>query len=443
MKQKKSTSGLLSQAKVLLFVAPRLRVISLDVDRWLQRDSRFLVIAMHSKTIEVKPSSPNLDDGLTPLRARIQHIYVSATTEPTLSDPVILSVSIENEIIIENSFPISAALLESGSAVIIESKPHVDVVDCFGEAFPYLLNKRTLETMRHTLVKFARRLREIDIEKMHVLQAIGILEQPDSFRLVFKFPTGATTPQTLRSLLLADASRPKHPLEQRFTLARHIATGMFYLHAAGYVHKNIRPDTIVLFTPQSDSANGSKYMQGQLLGDAYLTGFTQLRLHSEASLQIGSTAVWDDIYRHPHRKGIKPQSSYEMVHDIYSFGVLLVEIALWDTFVVSKTSRPALGNMFEDMEKKYGRALYRTNRCSAGSDMHEIIVRLAEEDVASRMGQRYAELALECLKTVKTPVGELFGLSEDDVKDKLGTGKVPQCYSAKVVEILENLSLPA
>jgi len=69
-------------------------------------------------------------------------------------------------------------------------------------------------------------------------------------------------------LLLSDLKfncSPVHSLEQRFALDKRIATGVFFLHAADFVHKNIRPETIVLFY---DADGNRKYQK--FIGEAYM-----------------------------------------------------------------------------------------------------------------------------------------------------------------------------
>jgi hypothetical protein len=44
--------------------------------------------------------------------------------------------------------------------------------------------------------------------------------------------------------------------------------------------------------------------------------------------------AWDrNVYRHPLRQGDRPAEAYRMQHDIYSLGVCLLEIGLWESFV--------------------------------------------------------------------------------------------------------------
>src|SRR5271168_4116142 len=38
--------------------------------------------------------------------------------------------------------------------------------------------------------------------------------------------------------------------------------------------------------------------------------------------------------RHPTRQGTHPEVDYQMQHDIYSLGVVLLEIGLWTSFVL-------------------------------------------------------------------------------------------------------------
>ena len=67
------------------------------------------------------------------------------------------------------------------------------------------------------------------------------------FELQFPFPEGHTNPRSLLDLLLESQrarAGAKHPLDHRIMLAKSLVSGILVLHAADFVHKQIRPDNI-------------------------------------------------------------------------------------------------------------------------------------------------------------------------------------------------------
>ncbi len=46
-----------------------------------------------------------------------------------------------------------------------------------------------------------------------------------------------------------------------------------------------------------------------------------------------NNAMYTNFYRHPERQGPRPEEACQVQHDIYSLGICLLEVGLWDTFV--------------------------------------------------------------------------------------------------------------
>ena len=68
-------------------------------------------------------------------------------------------------------------------------------------------------------------------------------------------------------------------------------------------------------------------------GAVYLVGFGAFRSVGGETLLAGGRAWERELYRHPARQGGRFEDVYVMQHDIYSLGVLLLEIGLGETFV--------------------------------------------------------------------------------------------------------------
>src|SRR5690606_24728258 len=91
-----------------------------------------------------------------------------------------------------------------------------------------------------------------DTTKKGLLSCLGFREQPSMQRaeLIFEVPKTLGNPRTLRSIIEADVGLGyggRHPLEARLQLARRISECIVSVHTFGLVHKNIRPETILIF----------------------------------------------------------------------------------------------------------------------------------------------------------------------------------------------------
>jgi hypothetical protein len=88
----------------------------------------------------------------------------------------------------------------------------------------------------------------------------------------------------------------------------------------GWVHQGIASYNIVFFY---DDVGNVDY------ANPYLCGFEYAR-HEGAPSSARIVEQFElNVYRHPERQGI-PNASHHKEHDIYSYGVLLLEIGLWD-----------------------------------------------------------------------------------------------------------------
>jgi hypothetical protein len=100
-----------------------------------------------------------------------------------------------------------------------------------------------------------------------------------------------------------------------------------FVHSTGFVHKSIRPDTIIVFAEQSGNGNPT-------VGQSFLTGFERFRRDGGLSDLVEDLDWAKNLYRHPQRQGtLWPEDLFKMQHDVYSLGMCLLEIGLWSSFV--------------------------------------------------------------------------------------------------------------
>jgi hypothetical protein len=92
--------------------------------------------------------------------------------------------------------------------------------------------------------------------------------------------------------------------------------------------------TAAHLTSSPDQSSMLQYAEEPQIGTPYLVGFSYARRGTARSTG-SSRADWrNEIYRHPERQaaelGIDPEVYYKPYHDVYSLGVVLLELGLWE-----------------------------------------------------------------------------------------------------------------
>lgn len=233
--------------------------------------------------------------------------------------------------------------------------------------------------------KLARMLSSVDPFTFGILQCRGVVRimesgsrRPSSFDFVFQIPRELSNePRTLRSYL---SSSPHLTLTDRFELAKQMVKSISYVHTLGFVHKNVRPETVLGFST-NDSASDV----------FFLVGFENIRTADGRTLRSGDSNWEKNLYRHPHRQGLNPEAIFTMQHDIYSLGVCLLEVGLWESFLsyednaIAPLPAAALGITLD------GPAFKQPTL------MKEHLIALATGDLSKRMGKRYEKVVVNCL----------------------------------------------
>jgi len=136
----------------------------------------------------------------------------------------------------------------------------------------------------------------------------------------FKHKDGTPKIKSLRQLL-SGVFMPS--LTKRLSLARAIVESLLYLHAVEWLHKGMRSDSI-LFVGEEN--NDSRDVD---LSDPILSGFDYSRPDLVDELSFSNiNSLREELYHHPELLQSTAKKA-ERYHDIYSLGLVLVEIALW------------------------------------------------------------------------------------------------------------------
>ena len=276
----------------------------------------------------------------------------------------------------------------------------------------------------------ARILSQVDPLVFGLLSCQGVIKVYDSeeqltgFDFLFGVPPKLSSPRSLREILLSQSSNAS--LNERFSLAALLARSVFFMHASHFVHKNIRPETVIVF-------RDSKLQ----LGKPFLVGFEKFRLDTSRTHRFGDDLWYRNIYRHPQRQGFRPEEDFVMQHDVYSLGVVLLELGLSYSFVQSahvntgQDSSSWSGEAPPNPNARIGIAEYllETNVRRKANSIKRKFASVATEQLPILMGQKYTQVVISCL-TCLDKDSEGFG-DESEFEDEDGI-KVGMRFIEKV-----------
>ncbi|KAH7140169.1 hypothetical protein B0J13DRAFT_557309 [Dactylonectria estremocensis] len=244
--------------------------------------------------------------------------------------------------------------------------------------------------------------------KLRALDCLGFYEHPDpdvNAGVCFAFknpPNTVTEPIRLTTLLLNGKTKFKHAgvsvgpvffLGQRFAMALTLASAVYQLHYLGWLHKGIRSHNVLFYLPK-DQQNKWKPDPKQL----FLTGYEFARPASLPSLSVKpETTVEEAWYQHPAYMD-SVLVKYEPSFDLYSLGIVLVEIALWKRAETlahegnTDKSRPCIP--LEQWQRYVIRYLLPTVKEKMGEVYGEVVRRCIEGDISgskSNLGADYKD----------------------------------------------------
>lgn len=295
----------------------------------------YLILRMGNKLIDDELSLSANESVKTSPSSRSTSSYSSSSTT------LVSAQSIRSIVKGETSSEIHVTLPENGldwnttnkieysSTVLIRRKASekiyaVDTITCNASW--------DLPRLRTDTEGLAKKLTREDAGMFGLLPCKGVIKRRSSetkrlssMSLAFQLPHKdiCVPPTSLRYHLLQER---RFSLNRILDIAKQLARAVSFIHTFDFVHKNIRPETIIIL-PDHGSDPPCEF------GSAYLLGFDSFRNVNFHTLKIGDDAWERNLYRHPTRQGIQAQQAYIMQHDVYSLGVCLLELGLWDTFV--------------------------------------------------------------------------------------------------------------
>jgi hypothetical protein len=172
-------------------------------------------------------------------------------------------------------------------------------------------------------------------QTFRVMPCEGWFETYDYYGLVYRLPQHPLKfrCESLGNILLKPEykNQLQKDLDNRLKLAKALAWTMFELHTVDWVHQSFHPDNILLF--------GEELPSGTVMFDwssPYVVGFDSSRSNSGISGKLNFRGEWlSRLYTHPQRL-LKDYERYKKIHDIYSLGVVLLEVGRLGSFMEDK-----------------------------------------------------------------------------------------------------------
>lgn len=231
------------------------------------------------------------------------------------------------------------------------------------------------------------------------------------FGLVFEKPDESATPVSLRQMIFTG---PKASLTDRISLAQKISTCVLYLHAVNWLHKGLRSDGVIFF-PDSNTARIKK---------PYITGYEYARPDKDGHTTTTSVEFADYLmlYVHPNYQGYEAKGTYRKTFDIYSLGIILLEIAHW---------------------KRIEQILDIDTHTAKPAQLKAVRERLLEPGsgylafVRENVGDRYYTAVKSCIEGRSA-----FGIGADEVEGDVQAGaRLQHGFTSLVVDALESISI--
>jgi hypothetical protein len=190
-------------------------------------------------------------------------------------------------------------------------------------------------------------------------------------------------------------SRPT--LEERLTMAHHIAKAVEQWHRVDWVHQSISSHNIIFLKPESGDSNNRWDFDAPLLH-----GFDFARPNAKPSIGRYVENIRLDVYRHPDRQG-EVRNGHKKEHDLYSLGVVLLEIGLW------RSSRGMVEQHHaKDLQKMRESAVTKVEATKvAKEDMVKWLTDAVRNSLAHYVGSDYQDAVRTCLTSA-------FGIKQDD-----------------------------
>ncbi|RDW75037.1 hypothetical protein BP6252_06179 [Coleophoma cylindrospora] len=238
---------------------------------------------------------------------------------------------------------------------------------------------------------------------LHTLDCLGYTDDTSTSRYGLIYSAPATSSSSLHSLISSDGLRTPD-LGDRFKLAHTLAVALWALHSLDWLHKSLSCSNI-LFFPSAFSSSATKATAAAAtipdISSPFLLGFDASRPDSETEMSIASrNPTLMDLHRHPASLNGLSRKPYCKCYDIYSLGLILLEIGLWKTVQTYHKSHYT-PEKFRD--KIIVQALVPALNSKTGSLYREVVERclFAREDLSGYEAGQLMEFVVGSLEGLR------------------------------------------
>ncbi|KAI8941752.1 hypothetical protein NX059_002956 [Plenodomus lindquistii] len=250
--------------------------------------------------------------------------------------------------------------------------------------------------------------------RIGLLAAILEAEKPESFRCLqlhewkheehsrrfvyhFRIPENYKKKSITLFDVIKNSERQSRPtLEERLTMAYNIAKAVEQWHRVDWVHQSISSHNIIFLKPEMEGYSHRWDFKAPLLH-----GFDFARPNAKPSVGRYVENIELDIYRHPDRQG-EVRDGHTKEHDLYSLGIVLLEIGLW------RSCRDMVEQRAKNQQRRRRHAPTGDEaRRVAKDDMSEWLNDAVQDSLAHYLGSNYRDAVLTCLTSN-------FGVPQDD-----------------------------
>ena len=172
-----------------------------------------------------------------------------------------------------------------------------------------------------------------------VLDCVGVIppsaaSSHEGFGFVYSLPGNWSMDSTHKITSLGNILQRKGyaiTLDDKFRIASSLASSIYELHSAGWLHKNVKSSNVLLLANRHDDS--------EAIGGPYLIGLRHSR--PDGKIWISDTKLSDisyesganDVFGHPEvHPSYLPGSAHTRfvkAFDVYGLGIVLLEIGLW------------------------------------------------------------------------------------------------------------------
>jgi len=212
---------------------------------------------------------------------------------------------------------------------------------------------------------------------LHTIDCLGYTDDSATSRygLIYKAPQPSSS--SLHALILSNDLRTPD-LGDRFRLAHTLAVALWSLHSLDWLHKSVC-STNILFFPSEFSASATRATAAAAtipeISSPYLIGFDASRPDHLTEMSIAPrNSASLDLHRHPSSLDGLSRKPYCKSYDIYSLGLVLLEIGLWKVLQT-----------------------YHKSHYSAERFRDKVVIPVLVPGLTSKTGRLYREVVERCL----------------------------------------------